>query len=82
MGGLSREKNTWEPALAIQHIWRLLITFYKENPGKSTGTLIPYDSILLMTKPIINSFLEPSAVKQKRGRSAKASSTNKQSKKN
>ena len=32
------EENTWKPALAIQHLRRLISTFHKENPDKPSAT--------------------------------------------
>ena len=32
-----KEKNTWEPTLAIQHLWRLVTAYHKHNPEKLTA---------------------------------------------
>ncbi len=79
------EKNTWEPASAIQHLRRLVSTFHKEHPEKPTAILPPTDFALAkarsIVKPTAKSFQELSAAKQKRGRPAKASGANKRAKK-
>ena len=74
------EENTWEPALAIQHLRRLVTTFYKENAHKLTANSTPVDTAPPSARPTV----KPGAWnnKQKRGRLAKASSTSKRFKKN
>ena len=33
-----KEENTWEPALAVQYLQKLISNFHKDNPAKSTAT--------------------------------------------
>ena len=33
-----KEKSTWEPTLAVQHLRKLFSAFHKDNPNKSTAT--------------------------------------------
>ena len=53
--GHPEEKNIWEPALAIQHIWRLIITFHKEHLGK----LIVTSSLIDFAPPIARPIVKP-----------------------
>lgn len=32
------EKNTWEPTLAVQHLKKLISSFYKNHPNKPIAT--------------------------------------------
>ena len=32
------EENTWEPASAVQHLRKLISSFYKNHPNKPTAT--------------------------------------------
>lgn len=72
-----KEVNTWKPASAIQHVWKLLNKFHQKNPDKSTVTFPPVDSAPPMAKPI---FKPIGATKQKRNRPAK-NGANKKAKK-
>ncbi len=76
--GYPEEENTWKPASAIQQLQRLVSTFYKEHPKKSTTTTTPVNSAQPMVKPAVKPV---SANKQKRGRPAKATGTNQRAKK-
>ena len=49
----SEEENTWEPASAIQHLWRLTITYHKNNSKKLIVTSLPIDMALQIAKPIV-----------------------------
>lgn len=51
--GYIEEENTWEPALAIQHLWKLLNAFYKGYLEEPIATSPPVDSVLPMAKSII-----------------------------
>ncbi len=62
--GYPEEENTWEPSLAVMHLWKLDSTFHKEHLEKPTMTSPPLDSAPLMPRPIIPK-QEP---KQKRAR--------------
>ena len=75
----SEEENTWEPASAIQHLWMLASTFYKENSDKSTTTSTPVNTTLSTARPIVKPGTWNN--KQKCGRPAKVSNTSKRSKK-
>ena len=59
------EENTWEPALAIQHLRKLVNIFHKENPNKLTANSAPVDIAQATARPIV----KPGARnnKQKRG---------------
>ena len=45
------EKNTWEPALAIQHLWRLVTTYHKDNLKKPIATSAPVNTVPPMARP-------------------------------
>ena len=47
------EENTWEPALAIKQRWKLMSTFYKDNPDKPTITSTPMDTSPPIAKPTV-----------------------------
>ena len=59
-----KDKSTWEPALAVQHLRKLVSTFHKNYPNKPTATSLPIDLAPLIAKcttpPNVNG-------KQKRG---------------
>ena len=59
------EKNTWEPALVVQYLRKLISSFYKDYPDKPTVTSPAIDTIPLMARPIVRP-IKP--LKQKRGR--------------
>ena len=80
--GYPEEKNTWEPASAIQHLRRLVSIFHKKHPEKPIATSPPVDSAPPMAKPTVKALLKPSAAKQKRSRHAKTSVANKRAKNN
>ena len=42
--GYLEEENTWEPASAIQHLRKLVATYYQDNPAKPTATSPPVDT--------------------------------------
>ena len=74
--GYLEEKNTWEPTLAVQHLRKLVSSFYKDHPNKPTATSKAIDTALPIAKPIV----KLTATKQKRD--WLANSSNKQAKKN
>ena len=39
----SKDENTWEPTLALQHLRKLISTFHKNHPSKSKATSLPID---------------------------------------
>ena len=49
----SEKKNTWEPTLAVQHLWKLLSKYHHKNPDKPTATTFPIDTALPMAKPTV-----------------------------
>ena len=73
------EENTWEPALAIQHLRKLISSFYKNYPEKPTATFKAIDTAPPMARPTIKPKSATEPAKQKRGRPA--NSANKQAKK-
>ena len=38
------KENTWEPALVVQHLWKLISTFNKDHPKKPIATSLPIDT--------------------------------------
>ena len=64
--GYSEEENTWEPASAIQHLWRLVTAYHKDNPEKPTATSAPVDTAPPMARPSA----PPRPTAKKRGRPA------------
>ena len=36
--GYPKEENTWEPALAVQHLRKLISSFHKDHLNKPTAT--------------------------------------------
>ncbi len=77
--GYPEDKNTWEPTLAMLHLYKLISTFYRDHLEKPTTTSPPIDSTSPMAKPIVRP--KASITKQKRGRPAKANGTSKRTKK-
>ena len=59
--GYPEEENTWEPALAVQHLKKLISSFHKDHLDKPTATSPAIDTAPSMARPT-----EP--LKQKRGR--------------
>ena len=57
-----KEKNTWEPASAVQHLRKLISLFHKNHPDKATATFLIINTAPPMTRPTFK-FL----AKQKRG---------------
>ena len=79
--GYPKEENTWEPALAIQHLRKLITSFHKDHPDKPTAASPAIDTTPPMARPTIRPIVkssEPS--KEKQGQPA--NNTNKQAKKN
>ena len=71
------EKNTWEPASAIQHLRKLISSFHKDHSDKPTATSPAIDTAPLTARPTVKP-TEPLKRKQRRP----ANSTNKRAKKN
>ncbi len=51
--GYPKEKNTWEPALAVLHLRKLISTFHRDHPEKPTATFPPIDSAPPMARPTV-----------------------------
>lgn len=62
------EENTWEPLVAVKHLWRLISTFHKKLPEKQIATSLPLDSAPLIAKPIVP---KKQQLKQKHSHSSK-----------
>lgn len=65
--GYFKEKNIWDLILAIQYLWKLVITFYKAYLEKSTVIFLPAKPAPLMAKSIakLTIKVEASSTKQK-----------------
>ena len=80
------KENTWEPALAIQHLRRLVIAYHKDNPEKPTATSAPVTMAPLMAslsappRPIAKPNTD-TLIEQKQGQSAGFTITIKRAKK-
>ena len=80
------EENTWEPTLTIQHLWRFVTAYYKDNLEKPTATSAPVDTASPMTRSSAppRATAKPTTdipIKRKRGRPAGSTTTTKQAKK-
>ena len=53
------EENIWELISAIQHLWRLVTAYHKDNPEKPTAISLPVNTAPLMAKP--STSLRPTA---------------------
>ena len=60
--GYLKEKNTWEPALVVQHLRKLISSFHKDHLDKPTAT-----SLAINTAPPMARLTVKLPVKQKRG---------------
>ena len=77
--GYSKEENTWEPVLAVQHPRKLISSFHKDHPEKPTATFLPVDSAPPIARPTVKPTAK-STTKRKRGQPP--NSANKRAKKN
>ena len=69
--GYPKEENTWEPILAIQHLWRLVTAFHKNNPEQLIATSLPVDTASTMARPTQSRPARPTvALTKKRGQPA------------
>ena len=68
--------NTWEPALAIKHLQKLVTAYYKDNPKKPIMISVPIDTAPQIARPTapLMSRLIIAAIK-KRGQPAKSTTT-------
>ena len=75
------KKNTWEPASAIQYLWKLVTAYYKNNPEKPTAISVPVNTAPPTARLIISPMARLTAAPTKKcGRPAKTTTT-KQAKK-
>ena len=58
------EENTWEPASAVQHLRKLISSFYKDHPNKPTATSPAIDNAPPIARPAVK---PPKPLKRKRG---------------
>ncbi len=79
--GYPEEENTWEPALAMLYLCKLISTFYRNYPEKPIAISPPIDSASLMARPIVKPRAEALSTKRKQDRPAKINGTNKRAKK-
>ena len=82
--GYPEEENTWKPALAIQHLQRLVTAYHKDNPEKPTATFDPVNTAPPMARPSAppRPAAKPTtALTKKRGQPAGSTTTNKRVKK-
>ena len=63
--GYPKEENTWEPALAVQHLRKLISLFHKNHLNKPTVTSPAINTILPIARPTVKP-IEP--LKRKQGR--------------
>ena len=76
------KENTWEPALAIQHLQSLVTAYHKDNPEKPMAISVPVDTALSMARLTALLMTRPTAaLSKKRGRLMKFTTTTKQAKK-
>lgn len=61
--GYPKEKNTWEPVIAIQHLQKLVTTFYTKHSEKPMATFLPIDSAPPIVRPIAKSRTENPSIK-------------------
>ena len=73
------EENIWEPALAVQHLRKLISSFHKDHPEKPTATSEGIDTAPPIARPTIKPKSATEPAKQKRGQTA--NSANKRAKK-
>ena len=64
--GYSEEENTWKPSSTVQHLKKLINSFYKNHLEKPTATSPPIDLAPPMARPTVR----PTPLKQKRGQAA------------
>ena len=82
--GYSEKENTWEPALAIHHLWKLVTTYHQDNLEKPIATSAPVDTAPPIARPF--TLLRPTAKPttaptKKRGQLVGSTTTNKRAKK-
>ena len=65
-----KEKNTWEPSYAVQHLKKQINSFHKDHPEKPIATSPPINSAPPMARPTVR----PNPLKRKQGRPAGSAS--------
>ena len=65
-----KEENTWELASAVQHLRKLISSFHKDHPDKSTATFLAINTV----PPIVKLTIKLS-IKRKRRRPVKKRAT-------
>ena len=74
--GYLEKKNIWEPTLVIQHLWRLITTYHKDNLEKLIATSIPVNTAPTIAKLIALSMAKlTAALTKKRSWLAKTTTT-------
>ena len=76
--GYPEEENTCEPVLAVQHLKKLISSFYKDHLKKPAATFLLVDSAL----PMARATVKPVRPISKRKQVQPANNANKQAKKN
>ena len=51
--GYPEKENTWEPASTVQHLKKLIRSFHKDHPDKSTVTSPTIDTASPIARPIV-----------------------------
>ena len=51
--GYPKEENTWKPSPIVQHLKKLINSFYKNYPEKPSATSPSIDSTLPMVRPTV-----------------------------
>ena len=57
--GYLEEKNTWELALAVQHLRKLISLFHKDHPNKPTATSPAIDTAPPTARPTVRPTVKP-----------------------
>ena len=68
--GYPEEENTWEPASVVQHLRKLINSFYKDHLGKPIATFPAIDTAPSIARPTVKL-----PAKQKQGQPAKGRAT-------
>ena len=71
-----KEENIWEPSLPVQHLRKLISSFYKDYTDKLITTFPNIDSSPLIARPLVKSIEF-----RKQKQTQVANNTNKQTKK-
>ena len=64
--GYPEKENTWEPALAIHHLQRLVTAYHKVNPEKPTAISVPVDTAPPIARPITPPIARPTTALTKK----------------